>query len=277
MPAWGPYGGEPLAEALASLRAQDLPARILVVDNASELPVPEVEGVEVLRSERRLSLGAARNLGLADVQTPYILFWDADDLMLPGTLRRLRDRIAAEPAAVAVAAAILEGDPPRPHRWPRRWASPLADHGPLFAIAHCVWSLLPTTGATIIRTSAAKAGGGFADADSGDDWVLGVSLAFRGRVVFDPTPGRIYRHLSSAGESIWQGHSSVRHLVRHARAVRDRIRRDPVIPSWLRALLPVIALSQWAAIFAAQPATKAARAAIARTRGRGARLPDPRI
>ena len=50
---------------MESLRVQDLPARILVVDNASQETLPELEDAEVIRTPRRLTLGAARNFGLA--------------------------------------------------------------------------------------------------------------------------------------------------------------------------------------------------------------------
>jgi glycosyltransferase involved in cell wall biosynthesis len=256
VPAWGDYAGNALAEALQSLRAQDLPARIIVVDNASEPALGDLLGADVVRSEERLAVGAARNLGLEHVDTPYVVFWDADDLMLPGTLRFLRDRIASAPGAVVVAASILEGDPPVPHRWPRRWTYPLTRGQAPFAFAHCVWSLFPTTGSTIIRTDAA-AETGFADANSGEDWVLGVSLAFRGRVLLEPRPGRLYRRHPT---SLWETQRSRPQLVRHARAVRARIRRDPRAPRWARLLMPAIAVLQLAAIGMVQPLAKRVRA-----------------
>jgi hypothetical protein len=256
VPAWGAYAGKPLAEALASLRAQDLPARIIVVDNASEPPLGELPGAEVVRAPARLTVGAARNLGLAEVTTPYVLFWDADDLMLPGTLRFLRDRIAAEPDAVLVAASILEGDPPFPHRWPRRWTYPFARRQRPFALAHCIWSLFPATGSALMRTDAARAMG-FGDANSGEDWVLGVSLAFRGRVILETRPGRIYRR--HAG-SLWDMQRSARQLTKHARAVRDRVRADPAAPAWVVRSLPLIAAFQFLAVRLVRPLTETARA-----------------
>jgi glycosyltransferase involved in cell wall biosynthesis len=256
VPAWGDYAGRPLAEALESLRAQDLPARIIVVDNASEPPLPELDGATVLRSPTRLTVGAARNLGLATVTTPYVLFWDADDLMLPGTLRFLHDRIAAEPDAVLVAASILEGDPPVPHRWPRRWTYPLARARRLFAVGHCVWSLFPATGSALMRTSAASAMG-FGDANSGEDWVLGVSLAFRGRVILETRPGRLYRRHEG---SLWATQRAAPQLIVHARAVRRRIRSDPAIPVWVRLLLPLIAFLQGFAVRVVRPLAETGRA-----------------
>jgi glycosyltransferase involved in cell wall biosynthesis len=116
VPAWGPYAGPALADAVDSLRVQDLPARILVVDNASQETLPQLEGAEVIRTTRRLTLGAARNFGLARVTTPYVTFWDADDLMPAGTLRFLRERSSHDPALVAAAAGIVEDDPRIRHR-----------------------------------------------------------------------------------------------------------------------------------------------------------------
>jgi glycosyltransferase involved in cell wall biosynthesis len=258
VPAWGAYAGAPLAEALESLRAQDVAARIVVVDNASDPPLPEPPGAEVIRAPERLTVGAARNLGLAEVRTPYVLFWDADDLMLPGTLSFLLDRIEAEPGAVLVAASILEGDPPVPHRWPRRWTYPLARFRRPFALAHCIWSLFPATGSALMRTDAARAMG-FGDANSGEDWVLGVSLAFRGRVLLESRPGRLYRR--HAG-SLWETQRSAPQLVVHARAVRRRIRDDRKIPAWARALLPLIALLQLTAVRVVRPIVERVRASL---------------
>jgi glycosyltransferase involved in cell wall biosynthesis len=255
VPAWGDYAGKALAEALDSLQTQDLPARILVVDNASEPALAEPAGVEIVRSAERLTVGAARNLGLQQVETPYVVFWDADDLMLPGTLRFLRDRIASDPTAVLVAASILEGDPPVPHRWPRRWTYPFTRAQGAFALAHCVWSLLPTTGATIMRTAATRQSG-YADANSGEDWVLGVSLAFRGRILLEPRPGRLYRRHP---ESLWETQRSLPQLIRHAHAVRVRLRSDPEVPRWARFLLPAIAGLQLVAILVVHPLTETAR------------------
>jgi glycosyltransferase involved in cell wall biosynthesis len=256
VPAWGEYAGTPLAQALESLRRQDAPARIVVVDNASDPPLEQPAGADLIRAPARLSVGAARNLGLESVRSPYVVFWDADDLMLPGTLSFLRDRIAAEPDVVVVAASILEGDPPRPHRWPRRWIYPLARFRGPFTLAHCVWSLFPATGSAIMRTEAAQAMG-FGDANSGEDWVLGVSLAFRGRVVLEVRPGRLYqRHAGS----LWETQRSAPQLVAHARAVRARVRADPAAPRWVRLLLPAVALLQLAAVRVVRPLVETIRA-----------------
>jgi hypothetical protein len=43
VPAWGPYVGEPLLDALESLRRQDDSAHLVVVDNASDEPLASLE------------------------------------------------------------------------------------------------------------------------------------------------------------------------------------------------------------------------------------------
>ena len=257
IPAWGAYAGKPLREALKSLRAQELPARLIVVDNASGEPLDDLDADEVVRSPSRLTLGAARNLGLERADTPYVLFWDADDLMLPGTLRLLRSRIGADRRLLAVAASIMEDEPRIPHRWPRRWVAPLTSTPRTFALCHSVWSTFPTTGSTIMRTGAIREAGGFGPGHGGDDWVLGVSLAYRGRVALDPTPGRLYRR--HAG-SLRRQQSSAKHLVRRATAVRTRIREDPGIPRWAKRLLPAIYVAQLLAVLVIRPIARSTRA-----------------
>src|SRR3954466_15693369 len=107
VPVWGDYVGSALDEALESLRAQDLSARIIVVDNAADPPLADMAGAEVVRSEERLTVGAARNRGLAEVRSPYVIFWDADDLMLPGTIRFLAERIPGQAGAGVGAPSTL--------------------------------------------------------------------------------------------------------------------------------------------------------------------------
>jgi glycosyltransferase involved in cell wall biosynthesis len=242
---WDGYVAGLISVALASLRGQDVAVPIVVVDNASDVELPDLPDAQVIRSPRRLSLGAARNLGLDHVRTPYVIFWDADDEMLPGTLGFLQDAIGADQDLVAFGASIVEDVSGSRHRWPRHWMPALARWPKLFALIDCVWSLYPSTGATIMKTESARGAGGYGDAESGEDWCLGVSLAFRGRIGWSERPGRIY---SLDEGSVWARHMTARHQLHHARNVRLRIREDSGIPRWARSGLPLIALAQYAAI-----------------------------
>src|SRR5215211_6406812 len=63
MPVWDEYVPW-LPQAVASVQAQDVATRLVVVDNASDVRLPGLPGACVVASPRRLTLGAARNLGL---------------------------------------------------------------------------------------------------------------------------------------------------------------------------------------------------------------------
>ena len=257
IPAWDAYAGPDLMAAVASLRDQAVPVRLLVVDNASQVPLPVLPGVSVVRSKARLSLGAARNLGLAKVSTPYVISWDADDTMLPGTLASLEEGIRDGSGLVAFGEAILEPSGAR-HRWPRPWIAQLVRRRRLFALLDSVWSMFPTTGATIMDSEAVRAAGGYADSDSGEDWCLGASLAFRGTFGWSERPGRVYR---VRDDTMWARHRTMRHQFRHAATVRSRLRNDGLIPHWARRLLPVVGVAQWVAIIAHELAQRSRRIA----------------
>src|SRR4051794_13903447 len=107
IPVWNDYA-QWLASAVASLEQQDVTARIVVVDNASEVALPDLPSVAVVASPRRLTLGAARNLGLVHVTTPYVVVWDADDTMVPGTLGFLEDAMRSDAGLAAYGTAIVE-------------------------------------------------------------------------------------------------------------------------------------------------------------------------
>lgn len=262
IPVWDSYVDRFLADAVDSVLRQDLDARVLVIDNASRPPVGELPGVEVLRSPERLTVGGARNLGLSAVRSPAVLFWDADDEMLPGTLRRLEERLDATAGVVAAAAGILER-PGVAHHWPRPVAEILARRPWAFALAHTLSSQFPTTGSVLLRTAAVLDAGGFADADGGDDWVLGASLAFRGRVVFDPRPGRIYRQHADSLSAAW----TLPDYVDHARHVRRRLRHDRAVPWLVRRGALALAPLQLLVVFVVGP--------LARVRPKKTNAPPP--
>lgn len=85
-------------EALDSLRRQTLPdwAAILVDDRSADGTGDIFEAAaaadarfRVVRHETRAGLGAARNTGLDLVETPFLGFLDADDVLAPTALERM--------------------------------------------------------------------------------------------------------------------------------------------------------------------------------------------
>lgn len=239
IPVWGEYADHRLDEAVGSIQKQDLKAAIILVDNGNAVPLTR-PGVWAVRSETQLSLGAARDLGLRTVTTPTVMFWDADDVMLPGTLGRLAQRLDHDPEIVACATSIIDSRTGRRHHWPRRLPLRLSGQPLLFATLNAVASLYPTTGA-LLRTADAQAAG-FPDADGGDDWVMGVSLSFRGSVAVDDVPGRLYGYGSASISGRWTRGD----VLANARLVRERLRTDPAVPEAVTRLLPVIMIAQHA-------------------------------
>jgi glycosyltransferase involved in cell wall biosynthesis len=96
--------GRFLAEAVESALGQKGggPKVVVVDDGSTERETLEAlerlpEAVEVVRQERS-GVCAARNAGLARVETPYVLVLDADDRLTPTALEVLREPLARDPA-----------------------------------------------------------------------------------------------------------------------------------------------------------------------------------
>jgi glycosyltransferase involved in cell wall biosynthesis len=253
VPVWDEYVGY-LTETLGSLRRQSPEPRIVVVDNCSASQLPSLSGVQVVRTPTRLSVGAARSHGLLQVDTEFVVFWDADDIMPPTTLALLTRQMGADGGLCLLATRIEEGDARR-HHWPRRITTCLARYPTLLALANSVSSQVPTIGA-LMRTAIVRDAGGFPDIETGDDWVLGVSLAFRGRVGVLDHVGRIYRQ---HGDSVWANRQTPAHLFEHARAVRRQMADDAAVPRSIKRLLPAIAAAQWLVIRGLRPLARRAR------------------
>lgn len=97
-----------LPATLASVRNQTLrPLNVILVDNDStdttldemKLWQKSTEGdinVTII-TEKRHGAAAARNAGLNAVKTPYVMFFDSDDIMLPNHCADFVDAISASP------------------------------------------------------------------------------------------------------------------------------------------------------------------------------------
>jgi glycosyltransferase involved in cell wall biosynthesis len=252
IPVWDDYVRF-LPDAVASVREQAADAELIVVDNASNAPLPDLGDARIVRSNARLSTGAARNLGLAAVSAPLVVFLDADDLMLPRALETLLGGL--RDGDVAFAMAILDGDTGGRHRAPRRIAYTLARVPRVFALANTVWSLLPTQGATVMRTADVRAAGGYGDRSQGEDWALGAALTWRGRVRLSHEPALTYRwRFDSPGRD-----GAEADLLDNARFLRERLRADSAVPGLARAVLPVFAAAQWVAVAVVRPSVRALR------------------
>lgn len=252
VPVWDDYVRF-IGEAIESIDGSD--TRVLLVDNASSVAVTVPPGAEVVRAPSRLTVGSARNLGLNCVRTKYVLVLDADDKLMPSTLDFLLERMESDPAISVCATEILDSDTGKRHRNPRPFVPSIARFQTAFALLECMWSFVPIQGCALFRTSQAREAGGYPDSDWGDDWVLAMSLAFRGRVEVTQRLGRYYR----ATPGSLRAERGLKDDLASARLIRERIRRDPGIPGWATALLPLIIMIQAMVVFAVRPAIVGSR------------------
>lgn len=261
IPVWDSYAGDALLAAVDSVRRQNVPAQLIVVDNASTVQLPPFDEAEVVRLERRVSSGAARNAALGRLHTPYVVFLDADDRLLDGALSSLIAGLDADPGRATHTLSIIDAATGTRHRSPRRLSRALSRVPPLFALANAIWSLLPTQGCTIMRVADVVACGGYGDSSSGEDWILGASLSFRGRQSFERRPGLAY-HPSPDSPGVRALARAT--LLQNAERVRERIATDPEVPNHVKALLPGIRIAQWVAASLAHPAYRSVRKVLRR-------------
>jgi hypothetical protein len=242
---WGRYVQLRFSEALASIQAQTQEVVVVVVDNASEVQLPPLSDVDLIRSARRLTLGGARNLGLAQVHTPNVIFWDADDVMLPGAVERLQAGMAADSRLIAFAMAFLDDHSGERHRWPRPWIARLVRHPRLLALVNAIWAVYPIVGPVIMRTESARQAGAHAEVDCGDARCLGAAMLFGGRVGWTEEPGCLYlQHLGSNLDR----NSGAQEILRETGYVRERLRSTPNLPRYVSVGVPALGLVQWAAV-----------------------------
>ncbi len=170
--------GALIEETLASIDEAE-PVELVVVDDASVDPATRdvlaalaSGGTRVIRHEANRGLPAARMSGLAATRAPYVFPLDADDLLLPGTLGAMADRLDAAPAAAVCIGDYEEfGHVSRVKRVPAR----LDPYRVAFRNDYPVSSLF--------RRDALEAAGGWRAVGDGtgyEDWQLWMTLAERG-------------------------------------------------------------------------------------------------
>lgn len=114
--AWGGEHSEWVAAALRSIDAQ-VPApgeRCLVVDSADDQAMPTARDVVAGRGGWTIRQGhwrepaAARNEGVAATQSPWVVFWDADNVMPAGFLAAVDHEIRSVAANVGIVYSDIE-------------------------------------------------------------------------------------------------------------------------------------------------------------------------
>ncbi|MFZ4776138.1 MAG: glycosyltransferase family 2 protein [Terrimicrobiaceae bacterium] len=201
-----------LPSAVASVRAQIRPAdELIVVDDGSTDGTREVclglgDGVRYVARENG-GLSAARNTGVAASTGDWMLFLDADDVLLPDALASLSATAASSSAGVVYGFVLQRRALPteaRLHGLPYA-----VGESPAPAKAHFWWTPIPTAGAALIRRSLNEEVGGFDEnfrqVEDAEYWLrCGVTTAFAhcDRMVLDKTYTPTSLGQQEAG-SIW--------------------------------------------------------------------------
>lgn len=228
------------ADALASLRAQSEPRwRAILVDDGSQDATGEIFAdaaaadprFTVLHHESPLGLGAARNAGLALVDTPYLGFLDGDDEMTPRALERMLAVLTKTGsdflAGAYVRSRLIDGRyrPGRVQPWvaaatsPERLGTTLAAH-PTVTGNIVAWSKLSRTEFWRSRR--------FPEGVAYEDQVLAQEMYVQARA-FDVIPDvLVHWRLREDGSSITQGKAQLPVLRDYLAALRgglDVLRR----------------------------------------------------
>ncbi len=109
VPSWN--SARLLPACLGSLREQDVPLELMVVDNGStdgSLAYLEREGVPHLSLPENVGFARAMNLGAARVQAELVLSLNADTVVEPGAVRALLEALVADPSLGGVQPRILQ-------------------------------------------------------------------------------------------------------------------------------------------------------------------------
>ncbi len=185
-----------VADAVTSAYDQQVvPDEVVVVDDGStdgtatrvrEL-FPHLRVVEQSNAGR----SAARNRGLAAVETSYVIFLDDDDVLEPWQVAQFQaawsatrdDAVFAAPARLWDAAAG------------RTRAQPIPDNAKRDARRACLWGMAVPLQGLVVPVAAAQAAGGFPPLEGSEDWVFLARLAARLPLRLLPRPGvRIREH-----------------------------------------------------------------------------------
>jgi glycosyltransferase involved in cell wall biosynthesis len=113
--------GGTLRDAIDSVRAQAVAARIIVVDDGSDEAtrdaIASIDGIVAVRQENQ-GPAAARNRGLDLADAPLIAFLDADDLWTAGKLQLQMELLESRPeAGIALGHTTFSALDPARNEW----------------------------------------------------------------------------------------------------------------------------------------------------------------
>jgi len=198
-----------LPRCLRAIRNEPVEADLVLVDNASNLPFEIPPRARRVTLTQRQSIGAARNAGLAQVNTPFVVFADADDEIAPGSLARNLLLLERQPDAPGVLGrSIVEEHGHRRRGVTPRTAFRLASRY-LPNLAPLLWLIAfqCSITSTVLRTASVRDASAFPDTNIAEDWHLAARLARRGSFLCLDEPVRIYHRHADAARNTSPPHS----------------------------------------------------------------------
>lgn len=187
-------GAKYVALAVNSALEQSIrPGRVIVVDDGSTDDTSTIlrafgASIDVIHQTNQ-GVSVARNTGAHAADTPYILFLDADDLLLPMALERLASAIDTNGARVAYGDAYaIDAEGKRLSNSPMGYRPPGSN--PLRSL--CAGTLF--AGCALMDRSLMQEAGGYSPGVShAEDYDLQFRLASRAKFTMVPEPIMEYR------------------------------------------------------------------------------------
>jgi glycosyltransferase involved in cell wall biosynthesis len=184
-----PYynNAEGLRQVVAAVRAQDYPGEveIVVADDGSAVPPPELGCVVVRQEDLGFRAAAARNLGAGAASGEVLAFFDGDTTPDPGYLRAVVPHVVADRRAVVVGSRLTGPERSEPAWLRRAWS----ETGHLHRADETSWRFIISAVLTCSRSFFDEFGGfdptivGY----GGEDWELGFRAWHAGaRFVHEP-------------------------------------------------------------------------------------------
>jgi cellulose synthase/poly-beta-1,6-N-acetylglucosamine synthase-like glycosyltransferase len=194
-----------LPRCLQAIRNEPITADLILVDNASNLPFEIPPGTRRVTLTQRQTIGTARNAGLAQASTPFVVFADADDEIAPGSLARSLSLLERQLDAPGVLGRSIVEEDGRRRRGvtPRRAFRLASRHAPRLAPLFWLVAFQCSITSTVLRTATVRDAGAFPDTNIAEDWRLAARLARRGPFICLDEPVRIYhRHPAAARNAL---------------------------------------------------------------------------
>jgi hypothetical protein len=230
IPTWN--DGHFLRTALDSCLQQTIPLEIVLVDDASTIPLPDdvvrfIDGhrdiVTVVRHAWNCGLSAARNTGIAHARYDLIIPLDADDWFLPGALAPLVSAVSDD-VDIAYGNVLDTGVLYEPVKRPLERADFLEDN-PLFC-------------SSIFRKTVWRTAGGYTVRPGShyEDWNFWAK-AFKAGCRFRYVPITVYEHRSRPDG-----------MLRHLHGERPKYVRMAVEPLLEPEAAPAVSIDPVAAV-----------------------------